>query len=77
MDRILFEKMTYAEGGLSGAFSSGLACLLYFRLPVGCKLLFAPSWPSAFEATVFLASSLGGISSADGEAALVGARACL
>ena len=30
--RILFEKITYADGGLSGAFSSGLGCRRYLRL---------------------------------------------
>ena len=76
MDRILFEKMTYAEGGLSGAFSSGFAWRLYLRFPVGCTFVGVPSLPSVFAEVLVLASFVV-LSSGGGEAALFGARACL
>lgn len=51
------EKMTYADGGLSGALSSALGCLLYLRFPLGCVDDAPPSLPSERGVAAPLVSS--------------------
>lgn len=66
------EKMTYADGGLSGAFSSGLGCLLYFRFPLGWVDA-PPSLPSDLGVAPLLSSDC--LSSSEGVLRFGDARA--